>query len=112
MTLRNFLIVFSGTSFLFYGFSYFVSSKMKAEFKRFGLERFGTLTALLELLGAVGLFIGLYNFPLSIISSGGLALLMLCGVLVRIKMKDSFLLTVPALLYFFINLFIFTGLFN
>lgn len=85
---------------------------MKAEFKRFGLERFGTLTALLELLGAVGLFIGLYNFQLSIISSGGLALLMLCGVLVRIKMKDSFLLTVPALVYFFINLYIFTGLFN
>lgn len=112
MTLRNLLIVFSGTSFLFYGISYFVSSKMKAEFKRFGLERFGTLTALLELLGAVGLFIGLYNFQLSIISSGGLALLMLCGVLVRIKMKDSFLLTVPALVYFFINLYIFTRLFN
>lgn len=112
MTLRNLLIIFSGTSFLIYGISYFISSKMKTEFKRFGLERFGTVTAFLELLGAIGLLIGLYNYPLSIISSGGLALLMFFGVLVRIKMRDSFLLTLPALFYFLINLFIFSNLFD
>lgn len=79
---------------------------MKTEFKRFGLERFGTITALLELFGAIGLLIGLNNYPLLIISSGGLALLMFFGVLVRIKMRDSFWLTLPALFYFFLNLFI------
>ena len=82
-------------------------SKMKAEFKRFGLERLGTVTAYLELLGGVGLLIGLYNYQLSIISSGGLALLMFCGIIVRIKIRDSFLLTLPALLYFLLNLYIF-----
>lgn len=80
---------------------------MKAEFKRFGLERLGTVTAYLELLGGVGLLIGLYNYQLSIISSGGLALLMFCGIIVRIKIRDSFLLTLPALLYFLLNLYIF-----
>ena len=69
---------------------------MKAEFKRFGLERLGKVTAYLELLGGVGLLIGLYNYQLSIISSGGLALLMFCGIIVRIKIRDSFLLTLPA----------------
>jgi hypothetical protein len=83
---------------------------MKAEFKRFGLERLGTITALLELFGAIGLLIGLNNYPLLIISSGGLALLMFFGVLVRIKMRDSFWLTLPALFYFFLNLIIFLGL--
>ncbi len=107
MTLRNLLIIFSGTSFLFYGINFFVSSKMKAEFKRFGLERLGTVTAYLELIGGVGLLIGLYNYQLSIISSGGLALLMFCGIIVRIKIRDSFLLTLPALLYFLLNLYIF-----
>lgn len=80
---------------------------MKAEFKRFGLERLGTVTAYLELIGGVGLLIGLYNYQLSIISSGGLALLMFCGIIVRIKIRDSFLLTLPALLYFLLNLYIF-----
>jgi uncharacterized membrane protein YphA (DoxX/SURF4 family) len=107
VTLRNLLIIFSGTSFLFYGINFFVSSKMKAEFKRFGLERLGTVTAYLELLGGVGLLLGLYNYKLSIISSGGLALLMFCGIIVRIKIRDSFLLTLPALLYFLLNLYIF-----
>lgn len=108
MALRSLLIIFSGISFLFFGSNYFISSKMKAEFKRFGLERFGTTTAFLELLGAVGLLIGLYYYPLSIIASGGLALLMFCGILVRIKMRDSFFLTSPALFYFLVNLFIFS----
>ena len=32
---------------------------MKSEFKRFGLEKFGTITAILEIMGGVGLVIGL-----------------------------------------------------
>jgi hypothetical protein len=82
---------------------------MKNEFKRFGLEKLGTLTAILELLGALGLLIGFKFYPFLIVSSGGLALLMLFGVLVRIKMRDSFLLTLPALFYMFLNLYILLG---
>lgn len=82
---------------------------MKTEFKRFGLEKLGTLTAVVELLGALGLLIGFKFHPFLIISSGGLALLMFLGVLVRIKMRDSFLLTLPALFYMFLNLYILLG---
>ena len=79
---------------------------MKNEFKRFGLEKFGPLTAVLELAGALGLFIGLQSNTILVLSSGGLALLMLLGTGVRIKMKDSLLVSTPAFFYFLLNAFI------
>jgi hypothetical protein len=106
MNLLTVFICFSATSFLIYGIAYFVSSNMKNEFKRFGLEKFGALTAILELLGALGLFIGLHNYTILVFSSGGLALLMLLGTGVRIKMKDSLLVSLPAFFYFLLNAFI------
>jgi hypothetical protein len=106
MNFLNALIFFSASSFLIYGIAYFVSSNMKNEFKRFGLEKFGPLTAILELAGACGLFIGLQNYTILVMSSGGLALLMLLGTGVRIKMKDSLLVSTPAFFYFLLNAFI------
>ncbi len=79
---------------------------MKNEFKRFGLEKFGPLTAVLELAGVLGLFIGLQSNTILVLSSGGLALLMLLGTGVRIKMKDSLLVSTPAFFYFLLNAFI------
>ncbi|MFV8368480.1 DoxX family protein [Flavobacterium sp. LB2R40] len=106
MNFLNALIFFSAISFLIYGIAYFTSTSMKNEFKRFGLEKFGTLTAILELTGALGLFIGVENQTILILASGGLALLMLLGVCVRIKMKDSLLVSLPAFFYFVLNLYI------
>jgi hypothetical protein len=106
MTFLNVLTFFSATSFLIYGIAYFVSSNMKTEFKRFGLEKFGPLTAVLELAGALGLFIGLQNNTILVLSSGGLTLLMLLGTGVRIKMRDSLFVSLPAFFYFILNAFI------
>jgi hypothetical protein len=85
---------------------------MKSEFKRFGLEKFGAVTAILELMGGLGLIIGLKFNPVLVISSFGLALLMFLGVLVRIKVKDSILITLPALFYMLLNLYLFLSLFQ
>lgn len=79
---------------------------MKREFKRFNLEKVGLLTIILQLLGAAGLLVGLLYSPILIVSSGGLATLMLLGVLVRIKSKDSILVSVPALFYCVLNSYI------
>jgi hypothetical protein len=106
MNFLNVLIFFSATSFLVYGIAYFASSNMKNEFKRFGLKKFGALTAILELAGALGLFIGMQNYTVLVLASGGLAFLMLLGTGVRIKMKDSFLVSSPAFFYFLLNAFI------
>lgn len=107
MKLLQGLILFSSFSFLFYGISYFKSTKMKDEFKRFGLEKLGILTAVLELLGAVGLIIGLSYQPILLIAAGGLAILMLMGLAVRIKVKDGLWLSLPALFYLLLNAYIF-----
>lgn len=107
LNLLNILILISSLSFIGYGIAYFKSPQMKSEFKRFGLEKAGTLTAVLELLGAVGLLVGL-KFPLILlISAGGLAILMFLGVAIRIKIKDSFWISLPALFFMILNAYIF-----
>lgn len=80
---------------------------MKSEFKRFGLEKVGTLVVILELIGAFGLLIGLKFQPILIISSAGLAILMLLGVAVRVKMRDSIWISIPALFFMALNTYIF-----
>ena len=107
MRLLQVLILFSSLSFLAYGVAYFTTSKMKEEFIRFGLSRFGTLTAILEILGALGLVVGLMSNIMLLISSGGLALLMFLGVIVRLKIKDGLWASSPALFYCGLNLYIF-----
>ncbi len=107
MRLLEVLMVFSSLSFFSYGIAYFTSSKMKSEFIRFGLSKFGTLTAILEILGALGLLVGLiFNYFL-VVSSGGLALMMLLGVAARLRVKDGFLAILPALFFLGINAYIF-----
>ena len=80
---------------------------MKKEFKRFGLEKMGLFTIILEILGASGLLVGLYFHFILIISSLGLALLMFAGVIVRIKMKDSMRVSFPAIFYMILNSYLF-----
>ncbi len=107
MRLLTILILISSLSFLAYGIAYFVTPQMKIEFKRFGLAKVGALTAVLEILGAVGLLLGL-KFPLLLlISAGGLALLMFLGVAVRIKVKDSIWISLPAFFFMVLNFYIF-----
>lgn len=80
---------------------------MKIEFKRFGLGKIGLLTIILEFIGAVGLIVGLKFNPLLVVSSFGLALLMLVGLIVRIRLKDTIWVSLPALLFMGLNTYIF-----
>ena len=101
------LVLISSLSFLSYGIAYFTSAKMKTEFKRFGLEKVGALIAILEIAGALGLLVGLKFQFILLFSAGGLALLMLLGVAVRLKIKDSLWVTLPALFFMLLNAYIF-----
>ncbi len=107
MNLLTMLTVISSLSFMGYGIAYFSSAKMKSEFKRFGLEKAGTLTAILEILGAIGLLVGLKSHLILLVSAGGLAVLMLLGVAVRIKVRDTIWVTLPALFFMLLNAYIF-----
>ena len=90
-----------------YGIAYFKSTKMKSEFKRFGLTKAGVLTAILEILGASGLLVGLKFHFILLVSAGGLAILMFLGVAIRIKLGDTLWVTVPALFFMILNAYIF-----
>lgn len=107
MHLLEVLVIFSSLSFLSYGITYFTSTKMKSEFIRFGLGKLGMLTAILEILGALGLLVGLMFNSILLISSGGLSLLMFLGVAVRLKIKDGLWVSTPAIFFFLLNLYIF-----
>lgn len=107
MRLFDILVLISSISFIVYGLAYFASPHMKNEFKRFGLEKFGLLIAVLEIGGAIGLLIGSFINFILIISSGGLALLMFLGLLARLRVKDSLWVSLPALFYMALNAYIF-----
>jgi uncharacterized membrane protein YphA (DoxX/SURF4 family) len=97
------LTVLSGVSFVLYGVSCVRGAAMVKEFERFGLARFRVLTGVLEFLGGAGLLIGLRHPPRLFLPATGLALLMLLGVGVRLKMRDGPPLTSPALLLMVVN---------
>ena len=99
-------VLFSSLSFIAYSISYFINPHMKSEFVRFNLNHLGVFIIILEILGAIGLLVGLFFKPLLIISSGGLAMLMLLGLIIRIKSKDSFLVTLPAIFFMVLNSYI------
>ena len=80
---------------------------MKNEFKRFNLEKLGLLVIILECFGATGLIVGLKYSQILTVSSLGLSLLMLCGLIVRIKNKDSLGVAIPATFYMLLNAYIF-----
>jgi hypothetical protein len=79
---------------------------MKSEFKRFNLEKIGLLTVVLQILGATGLLVGLFFNSILSLASLGLSLLMLSGLIVRIRVKDGLLVSLPALFFLLLNAYI------
>jgi len=77
------------------------------EFKRYKLPTFRKLIGFLQIIGAIGLLIGLYYDPLILLlSSAGLGLLMIAGFVVRLKVKDNFIKSSPAFTFAIINIII------
>lgn len=105
--MTTFLTLFSSISFFAYGIGCFTSGYMRREFQRYGLPKHRKLTGFLEIAGATGLLTGLFIPVLGMLAAFGLALLMLLGFLVRIKIRDGFLKSCPALLYFILNAYLF-----
>lgn len=101
------MMVFSALSFLVFGFSCFFSSFMVTEFERYRLKNFRIPNGILQLMGGMGLILGLKWPNLGLLSAGGLMLLMALGFLVRLKIKDGFVKSFPAFFYMALNLVIF-----
>jgi len=100
------LIFLTAITFIIYGYLCLTTNHMEAEFKRYGLSKFRKLTGALELLGGVGLILGINSELLLYMSSTGLALLMFLGVIIRLRTKDPLFQIIPAFVLMIINLFI------
>ena len=104
------LSIISGVSFIFFGLACFFSDVFMNEFDRYGLSKFLNIVGFFQLLGGMGCIIGIFYRKLLIISSLGLSVMMLLGVGVRVKINDTLIQTLPALIYLIINTTIFIDL--
>lgn len=94
-------------AFLFYGSACVFTGSMDAEFERYGLSHMRVVVGSLELLGALGLLVGYFYMPFVAVASGGLCLLMVLAVATRVRIGDSFVEALPALMLCLVNAFIF-----
>ncbi len=101
------LMGFSAVSFLIFGISCLLTQYMKDEFERYQLKKFRVLTGLLQVCGSFALIIGYQWKWAAYLGSGGLTFLMFLGLLVRIRIRDGFVKSSPALIYMIINFIIF-----
>ena len=108
--MNQIIILCSGIVFIFYGLLCLITNHMMVEFNRYGLARFRKIIGVLELLGGVGLIVGFYYPLTSIVASSGLTVLMLLGVLVRLKNKDPLWEIIPAFSLMLLNGYIFSQL--
>ncbi len=112
MSLNTIAILGSSLTFLTYGALCLSNLSMRSEFERFGLQNLRTLTGVLEVLGGIGLLVGL-KWPLALrFSSAGLFLLMIAGLAVRIKVGDGWLMSLPAFALMMLNAYILIKSFN
>jgi hypothetical protein len=106
MDLNLSLLLFSAVSFIFYGISSFFSKRMLSEYARWGYKNQRILLGCLQLLGGVGLLIGITNGVLLSVASFLLTFMMITAVFVRIKIKDNIIQMSPAILYTVVNFII------
>ena len=76
---------------------------MEEEFKRFGLPHISLFIAFSQLSGSIGLIFGLFHPIILIFSSAGLTTMMLIACVVRFRVKDTLLESLPAIFYLVLN---------
>ena len=99
--------VFTAISFIVYGYSSFISRRMKSEYARWGYNNQRKLVGSLQLLGGLGLLIGLKIDILLILTSFCFIMMMTAAILIRIKIKDNIVDVLPAISYLFLSIMIF-----
>lgn len=105
-SLDSVLIVLSALSFLAYGLASLLWPAMKREFDRYGLGWARMPVGGLQVLAAFGLLAGLGRPWMGRAAAVGLAVMMLVAVAVRIRINDTLVQTIPALVYLVLNAYL------
>lgn len=104
--MKTTLILFSALSFLGYGLGCFFSAYLQGEFRRYQLGAQCRLVGILQCLAALGLIAGFWLPWLGQAAAGGLAMMMLVALGVRIRIGDNFVQMLPALGYLGLNAYL------
>ena len=104
------IIFISAISFIVYSSMSIFSKKMILEYKRWGYQRLRILIALFQLLGGIGLLLGMFHPLLLMLVSFLLMIMMIFAIIVRIKIRDTIVNTLPAIIYALLtfNIFLIT----
>ena len=105
-TINLSILLFSAISFIFYGITSFFSKRMLSEYARWGYKNQRILLGCLQLLGGIGLLIGIANPVLLSVAAFLLTFMMITAVFVRIKINDNIIQMFPAILYTVLNFII------
>lgn len=101
------LSLVSSIPFMYFGVSCLYANSMVREFERYGLSAAQRkLTGVLQIMGSVGLLVGLLVPVIGLVASVGLAVLMILGFITRLKIRDTFLQTLPSFLFLMLNAFL------
>jgi len=90
------LALISGLSFLRYGLEVLFRIRLREEFTRYGMPGIRNFVGVMEMLGGAAVLLGLAVAPLGAFGAAGLTLLMILGLIVRIRLHDAPRVMVPA----------------
>ena len=105
--IKEIFVLFFSISFVIYSLHSVFSRKMIMEFSRWGIGNLRILVASFQMLGGIGLLLGMYNIWVLCLVSFFLMLMMITAIIIRVRVRDSFLQTVPALMYTLLSFIIF-----
>ncbi len=88
------------------GLGCFFSAYLQAEFRRYRLEAQCRLVGALQCAAAVGLIAGIFLPWIGQAAAGGLALMMLVALGVRVRIKDGLVQMLPATGYLALNAYL------
>jgi len=97
------LALFSGLSFVAYGYSTLFGDQPKDEFERYGIPTQRRFVGSMQLLGAFGVLLGLAIAPLGAAAAAGLVIMMAMALIVRRKIGDPVHLMAPATFFLTVN---------
>lgn len=90
------LALTSGLSFLHYGFGVLFRPRLRTEFSRYGMPGVRNFVGVMEMAGGAAVLSGLAFAPVGTLAAAGLTVLMILGLVVRVRLRDTPRLMVPA----------------
>lgn len=90
------LALLSGSSFAVYGYQTLFGVRPRGEFERYGMPSLRTFVGTAQVLGAVGVLVGIAIPLLGAAAAAGLTLMMVLGLIVRFWIHDVPRLMIPA----------------